>query len=56
MNRATFLILACLVMTPSLAGAQESDKGNALKVMTFNLRFASPTGANNWPEIGRAHV
>jgi endonuclease/exonuclease/phosphatase family metal-dependent hydrolase len=49
MNRVTFLLLACLVMAPVFTGAQETDRGNDLKVMTFNLRYASATGANNWP-------
>lgn len=49
MNRAAYLLLACLLILPSCAAAQANDKGDALTVMTFNLRYASPTGANHWP-------
>ncbi|HEY5912173.1 MAG TPA: endonuclease/exonuclease/phosphatase family protein [Verrucomicrobiae bacterium] len=31
------------------ATAAEGTTGTTLKVMTYNLRFASPTGPNSWP-------
>ena len=49
MKRALMLLLAGVLVAPSIAAAQEADKGPGLAVMTFNLRFASATGANNWP-------
>ena len=49
MNRAVTLMLSWMVIAPSLANAQDADKGNNLTVMTFNLRYASATGADNWP-------
>ena len=41
------LLLAGTLAAPASAAAPEDD---VLRVMSFNVRFASDTGANSWPE------
>ncbi len=41
---------ASLLRSASNADAAPADQGVPLCVMTFNLRFASPTPPNSWPE------
>lgn len=46
-------ILVPIVALGAYAGGAEkgpTDPPGTLRVMTYNLRFASPTGANSWPE------
>ncbi|WP_380165050.1 endonuclease/exonuclease/phosphatase family protein [Jannaschia sp. R86511] len=44
---ALALALTAIVAAPAAAAPPEDDE---LRVMAFNLRFASDTGANSWPE------
>lgn len=46
------IALACslfLLVADLSFGADPESKSTGLKVMTYNLRYASPTGANAWP-------
>lgn len=44
---ALVLALTAVVASPATAVAPQDDE---LRVMSFNVRFASDTGANSWPE------
>ncbi len=51
-NWMRYVLVACILLATSLANAQEKgvkdDSGRKLKLMTYNLKFASPTFEPSW--------
>ena len=43
-------LAAALLIGPAPASARDADRPEELRVMSFNLRFASDTPPNSWPE------
>jgi endonuclease/exonuclease/phosphatase family metal-dependent hydrolase len=48
--RIVTLVLAALLLGAPPASARDADRRGELRVMSFNLRFASDTPPNSWPE------
>jgi endonuclease/exonuclease/phosphatase family metal-dependent hydrolase len=48
--RIVTLFVAALLLGAGPASAQDSGRPDELRVMSFNLRFASDTPPNSWPE------
>jgi endonuclease/exonuclease/phosphatase family metal-dependent hydrolase len=48
--RIVTLFVAALLFGAAPAPAQDSGRSDELRVMSFNLRFASDTPPNSWPE------
>ena len=48
--RIVALVVAALILGAAPASARAADRSDELRVMSFNLRFASDTPPNSWPE------